>query len=138
MNNSTMGATLKPVSDRMAEVQKLFSDGCTLDRFFEEVVSALPTLRDKMRELVNADVYSPFYPGADPTPGKAVGNVDSVTEGMSFVANGLKFQPDDVILTTDHEHSGGRTMWELQRDRYGATWGTFELIHEDDTEADLG
>jgi isopenicillin-N epimerase len=127
MNNSTMGATLKPVSDRMVEVQKIFSDGCTLDRFFNEIVQALPPLRDKMRELVNADVSS--------APGKVVGNVDSVTEGMSFVANGLKFNPGYVILTTDHEHSGGRTMWELQRDRYGAILDTFELVHADDTEA---
>jgi isopenicillin-N epimerase len=136
MNNSTMGATLVPVSDRMQEVQKIFSDGCTLDRFFNEIITALPILRDKMREIVNADVYIPPTnpPGMPLIPGKYVGNVDSVTEGMSLVANGLGLRNGDVILTTDHEHSGGRTMWELQRDRFGAIWGTFELVHEDDTD----
>jgi selenocysteine lyase/cysteine desulfurase len=133
MNNSTMGATLVPVSDRMAEVQKIFSAGCTLDQFYREIVSVLPTLRDKMREIVNGDVYY-AYPGSDPTPGKVVGNVDSVTEGISFVANGLTINKNEVILTTDHEHAGGRTMWELLRDRREAIWDTFELLHDGDTE----
>ena len=53
--------------------------------------------------------------------GKYVGMVSSVTEGMSLVANGLDISAGDAILTTDHEHTGGFTMWELQRDRYGAT-----------------
>ena len=89
MNNSTMGATLVPVSDRMQEVQQIFSQGCTIDTFNSEIVmTALPQLREEMRQLVNADLYY-AYPGAAATPGKCVGNVDSVTEGMSFVANGL-------------------------------------------------
>jgi isopenicillin-N epimerase len=135
MNNSTMGATLVPVSDRMAEVQKIFSAGCTLDQFFDEIVSVLPNLRDKMREIVNGDIYTPSNPpGSPPTPGKCVGNVDSVTEGMCFVANGLTINAGDVILTTDHEHSGGRTMWELLKDRRGAIWDTFELLRKGDNE----
>jgi isopenicillin-N epimerase len=113
MNNSTMGATLKPVSDRMAEVQEIFSDGCTLDRFFNEIVMALAPLRDKMKQIVKADTR----PDSFGYFGKCVGNVDSVTEGMSFVANGLDLESGDVIIYTDHEHSGGRTMWELRRDR---------------------
>ena len=123
MNNSTMGATLVPVSDRMQEVQQIFSQGCTIDTFNSEIVmTALPQLREEMRQLVNADLYY-AYPGAAATPGKCVGNVDSVTEGMSFVANGLDLGSGDVIIYTDHEHAGGRTMWELKRDRYGAICG---------------
>jgi selenocysteine lyase/cysteine desulfurase len=125
MNNSTMGPTLVPVSDRMAEVQKIFSQGCTIDTFNNEIVmTALPQLREEMRILVNADVYTPSYPpDSPPTPGKCVGNVDSVTEGMSLVANGLDLLSGDVIIYTDHEHAGGRTMWELKRDRYSAICG---------------
>lgn len=113
MNNSTMGVTLRPVRLAMEETQKLFTEGCTLDRFFSEVLAKLRPIRAKFSEMVNA--YD-----TTPRSGKYVGNVDSVTEGMSLVANGLSFEADDVIFITDHEHAGGRTMWELQRDRYKA------------------
>jgi len=39
---------------------------------------------------------------------------------MPLVADEITFREGDVILITDHERSGGRTMWELQWDRYGA------------------
>jgi isopenicillin-N epimerase len=124
MNNSTMGATLKPVSDRMAEVQKIFSEGCTIDRFNSlEVVYILSWIRERFREVVNG--YG-GYPTV--SAGKYVGNVDSVTEGMSVVANGITFDSSDAIFITDYEHTGARTMWELQRDRYGAKLVTVPLI----------
>jgi selenocysteine lyase/cysteine desulfurase len=144
MNNSTMGPTLVPVSDRMQEVQKIFSQGCTIEYFNDEIVmSALPQLREEMRQLVNADTYPPATltnPFPTLTPGKCVGNVDSVTEGMSFVANGLNLAsnlpsgPKDVIIYTDHEHAGGRTMWELKGDRFGAVCG----IPTPDTSGNIG
>lgn len=123
-NNSTLGATLKPVKKRMEEVQKLFSDGCNLDLFVADIILSIRPMREAFARVVNA-----------PAAGKYVGNVDSVTEGMSLVANGLTLGPGDVILVTDHEHTGGRTMWELQRDRYGARVVTVPLLGPDDTEA---
>jgi selenocysteine lyase/cysteine desulfurase len=112
MNNSTMGPTLVPVSDRMAEVQKIFSAGCTLDKFSDfsdpnSILLQLSKVRTTMGSVVN-------------TASTRIGMVDSVTEGMCLVANGLTFGRDDVIFITDHEHTGGRTMWEIQRDRYKA------------------
>jgi len=123
MNNSTMGPTLKPVQVRMAEVQAIFSAGCTLDDFVYQVLMKLGPMREKLRQVVNAHI------GEKPN-GKYVANVDSVTEGMSLVANGISFNAGDVILTTDHEHSGGRTMWELQRDRYKAKVVQIPLLIE--------
>jgi len=43
----------------------------------------------------------------------------NTTEGMSFVANGLELAAGDEILTTDHEHIGGRCCWELVAARHG-------------------
>ncbi|MBW3553437.1 MAG: aminotransferase class V-fold PLP-dependent enzyme [Gemmatimonadetes bacterium] len=37
----------------------------------------------------------------------------NTTEAMSFVANGLELGPGDEVLTTDHEHIGGLSCWEL-------------------------
>jgi selenocysteine lyase/cysteine desulfurase len=108
----------------MEEVQKLFSDGCNLDLFVAEIIMSIRPIRESMARIVNS-----------PAAGKYIGTVDSVTEGMSLVANGLTFEPGDAILITDHEHTGGRTMWELQRDRHGATVVTVPLLDPDDTEA---
>ncbi len=43
----------------------------------------------------------------------------NTTEAMSFVANGLDWSAGDEILTTHHEHIGGRSCWELVAARYG-------------------
>lgn len=108
MNNSTFGATLNPVVSRMQEVQRMFSQGCYLMRFLREVIFKLPEVYTGMTRMVN---------GYDPEGGKYIGLVDSVTEGMSLVANGLSINTGDVILTTDHEHTGGLTCWKLQQRR---------------------
>jgi selenocysteine lyase/cysteine desulfurase len=51
---------------------------------------------------------------------------------MSLVANGLPILPGETILITDHEHAGGRTMWELQRDRQGAILVEVPLFGDED------
>lgn len=37
----------------------------------------------------------------------------NTTEAMSFVANGLEWSEGAEVLTTHHEHIGGRSCWEL-------------------------
>ncbi|GIK14495.1 MAG: aminotransferase class V-fold PLP-dependent enzyme [Candidatus Brocadia sp. AMX2] len=113
MNNSTFGVPFNSVRERMNEVQRLYSEGCNLDLYVEEIVKKIGQVRNMMGETVNA--YS--YPSKH---GRSyhVGNVNSVTEGMSLVANGLSFNKGDIVLITDHEHEGGKLMWYLQRDRY--------------------
>jgi selenocysteine lyase/cysteine desulfurase len=44
----------------------------------------------------------------------------NTTEAMNFVAHGLELGPDDVVLTTDHEHIGGLEPWKLVTTRLGA------------------
>lgn len=44
----------------------------------------------------------------------------NTTEAMSFVANGLELAPGDEVLTTDHEHIGGLSPWEMITTRRGA------------------
>lgn len=43
----------------------------------------------------------------------------NTTEGMSFVAHGLELKPGDEVLSTDHEHVGGISCWQLLAARRG-------------------
>jgi selenocysteine lyase/cysteine desulfurase len=43
----------------------------------------------------------------------------SATHGMFLLAQGLKLTHGDHILTTDHEHPGGRLGWEWAARRFG-------------------
>lgn len=127
LNNSTFGTTLKSVQKRMAEVGDIMARGCWLDIFVEEIIRSLSPLYGSFATLVNAHT--------DPSStGRYVASVTSVTEGMSLVANGLTFASGDVIITTDHEHPGGLTMWKLQADRYGGRVVQVPLLGPEDTE----
>jgi len=42
----------------------------------------------------------------------------SATQGMFLIAQGLKFTHGDHVLTTDHEHPGGRLGWDWAARRY--------------------
>lgn len=42
----------------------------------------------------------------------------SATQGMFLIAQGLKLTHGDHVLTTDHEHPGGRLGWEWAARRY--------------------
>ncbi|HSG49523.1 MAG TPA: aminotransferase class V-fold PLP-dependent enzyme [Longimicrobiales bacterium] len=44
----------------------------------------------------------------------------NTTEAMNVVANGLELHPGDEVVTTDHEHIGGLSPWELVTARRGA------------------
>jgi L-cysteine/cystine lyase len=55
----------------------------------------------------------------------SVAIVRNTTEAMNVAANGIDLGPGDEILTTTHEHIGGRCCWELQAARRGATLVTF-------------
>ncbi|MFO1094450.1 MAG: aminotransferase class V-fold PLP-dependent enzyme [Planctomycetaceae bacterium] len=37
----------------------------------------------------------------------------NTTDGMNLVAEGLDLKPGDHVLTSDHEHGGGRRCWEF-------------------------
>lgn len=51
----------------------------------------------------------------------------NTTEGMSFVANGLDLEPGDEIVTTNHEHVGGLSCWQLAAKRRGLVLKQVEL-----------
>lgn len=56
----------------------------------------------------------------------SVAVVRNTTEAMSIVANAIDLAPGDEILTTTHEHIGGRCCWELHAARRGSVLRTFD------------
>ena len=59
------------------------------------------------------------------------------TEAMSFIANGLDLKAGDEVLTTDHEHPGGRSCWEVQAARHGVTLREVAIPHPPKSSAEL-
>ncbi len=65
----------------------------------------------------------------------SVAVVRNTTEAMNIVANGIDLAPGDEIVTTTHEHIGGRCCWELAARRRGAVLRTFDPPLDPDSEA---
>jgi selenocysteine lyase/cysteine desulfurase len=55
----------------------------------------------------------------------------SATAGMFLVAQGLNFTHGDRILTTNHEHPGGRLGWEWAERRYGVHVDTISVLPDE-------
>jgi selenocysteine lyase/cysteine desulfurase len=56
---------------------------------------------------------------------------------MNIVAAGIGLQPGDEVLTTTHEHIGGRCCWELAAKRHGVVLRTFTPPLDPSSEAQL-
>lgn len=115
-NTGTYGACPIPVLE--ATVAHL--------RAFERITSQEhvdgPALHAELERFLGA------WPGS-------VAIVRNTTEAMSIVANGIELAPGDEIVTTTHEHIGGRCCWELAARRHGAVLRTFTPPLDPDSEA---
>ncbi|MBI4544409.1 MAG: aminotransferase class V-fold PLP-dependent enzyme [Gemmatimonadetes bacterium] len=63
-------------------------------------------LKERLGHFVNCDPAGLVFPR-------------NTTEGMSFVAQGLELRAGDEVVTTDHEHVGGLSCWQLLAARRG-------------------
>jgi len=117
-NPGTVGAMPKIVVEKMTEHLKYIAtspaDWAYKDDNKEEFISGynnLMSIRTKVGKLINASALE-------------IAMTDNVTNGMSYIANGITLQPGDEILTTDQEHSGGKSGFLLKEKRYGAVFKT--------------
>ena len=100
LNNGTLGPSPSVVVEAVAEHAR-------------RVASTFPPgvdwvdLKESVGGFLNAEPEGLVFPR-------------NTTEAMSFVAQGLELGRGDEILTTDHEHIGGRCPWELVTTRTGA------------------
>ena len=106
LNTGTIGACPLPVLD--ATIQHL--------RAFERIIGQegidYPAFKREVEAFVGA------WPGS-------VAVLRNTTEAMNNAAAGLELQPGDEVLSTTHEHIGGRCCWELLARRRGITYRTF-------------
>ncbi len=117
-NSGTVGAMPRVVVDKMVEHLRYLSvdvaDWAYKDDNKEEFISGynnLMGIRTKVAKLINGTA-------AD------IAMTDNVTNGMSYVANGISLQPGDEVLTTDQEHTGGKGGWLVKEKRYGVVFKT--------------
>src|SRR5579859_678562 len=120
-NPGTVGAMPKIVVEKMTEHLKYIAshpaDWAYKDDNKEEFISGYNNLMDiraKVGKLINANALE-------------IAMTDNVTNGMSYIANGLTLQPGDEILTTDQEHPGGKSGFMLKEKRYGVIFKTVAI-----------
>lgn len=61
----------------------------------------------------------------------------NTTEAMSTVAAGLDLAAGDEVVSTTHEHIGGKCCWEMLAARRGVVYRTFAPILDPTREADM-
>jgi selenocysteine lyase/cysteine desulfurase len=107
LNNVTLGPSPRVAVDAVAEhtrrVAATFPPGVDWD-----------DLKKSVSSLTGGDPDGFVFPR-------------NTTEGMSFVANGMDVGRGDEVLSTDHEHIGGKEPWRLVTTRRGATWEVVSL-----------
>ncbi len=120
-NTGTVGVMPKAVVDKMIEHTKMMAthvtDWAYKDDNKEQFISGynnLLSIRTKVARLLNCEVGE-------------IAMTDNVTNGMSYIANGITLQPSDEILTTDQEHGGGQSSWKVKEKRFGAVFKTVAI-----------
>ena len=117
-NPGTVGAMPRVVVDSMIKhlqyIAEHVADWAYQDDNKEEFISGynnLLGLRTKVASLIKC---SP----------QEISMTDNVTNGMSYLANGLSLQSGDEILTSNQEHPGGQSGFLLKAKRYGVVFQT--------------
>lgn len=107
LNTGTYGACPIPVLEATIHHLRAF------ERITRQEHPDLEALHARLERFLGA------WPGS-------VAIVRNTTEAMNIVANGITLAPGDEVLTTTHEHIGGRCCWELLAARRGVVLRTFD------------
>ena len=99
-----VGAMPRPVLEALTAAQ-LEVEADPARETYGPGMGHLEKVRTKAAALVNAE-------------GEDIVLTTSATQGMFLIAQGLKLTHGDHVLTTDHEHPGGRLGWEWAARRY--------------------
>ena len=115
-NPGTFGAMPTIVVDKMVEnlrnTAMNVADWDYKDDNTAQIISgyqALMFVRTKVGKILNCD---PKY----------IALTDNVTNGMSYIANGITLQPGDEFITSNQEHTGGKSSWIVKEKRVGAVY----------------
>ena len=100
-----VGAMPRPVLEAM-QAAELEVEADPARETYGPGMSHLEKVRAKAAALVNAESAEDII------------LTTSATQGMFLIAQGLKLTHGDHVLTTNHEHPGGRLGWEWAARRY--------------------
>jgi cysteine desulfurase / selenocysteine lyase len=106
LNTGTYGACPLPVLDATFQHMRAF------ERIIGQEGIDYPAFKQELETFIGA------WPGS-------VAVLRNTTEAMNNVAAGLELQRGDEVLSTTHEHIGGRCCWELLAKRRGIVYRTF-------------
>lgn len=110
LNTASLGATPRAVLDSMTQAWiKLESDPVRMAYFRSEetVLAAAEEVRARAATLLGCDADEVLL-------------TRCTTDGMNNLAQAVRWNPGDRILTTDQEHHGGSLGWVHQSERRGA------------------
>lgn len=106
LNTGTVGAS--PLAVLQATIQHMRA----FERMIGQEAVDVPALKKELESFLGA------WPGS-------IAILRNTTEAMNVAANGIALDPGDEILSTTHEHIGGRCCWELLAKRRGVVYRTF-------------
>lgn len=118
LNTGTVGSSPLPVIE--ATIHHL--------RAFERMIGQEAV--DGVALHAELEAFLGAWPGS-------VAIVRNTTEAMSLVAAGIDLQAGDEVVSTTHEHIGGRCCWELLAKRRGVVYRTFTPPLNPSSEAEL-
>jgi selenocysteine lyase/cysteine desulfurase len=104
MQTGGVGAMPRPVFEAsVAAMREVEADPAR--ETYGPGMARFDTVRARVAALVNAEAEDIVL-------------TTSATQGMFLIAQGLHFTHGDHVLTTDHEHPGGRLGWDWAARRY--------------------
>lgn len=106
LNTGTIGACPLPVLEATIEHLRAF------ERIIGQEGIDYPAFKRELETFIGA------WPGS-------VAVLRNTTEAMNAAAAGIDLQPGDEVLSTTHEHIGGRCCWELLAKRRGIAYRMF-------------
>ncbi|MGH7523819.1 MAG: aminotransferase class V-fold PLP-dependent enzyme, partial [Gemmatimonadales bacterium] len=106
LNTGTIGACPLPVLDATIEHLRAF------ERIIGQEAIDYPAFKQELETFIGA------WPGS-------VAILRNTTEAMNNAAAGLDLAPGDEVLSTTHEHIGGRCCWEMLARRRGVVYRMF-------------
>ena len=105
-NCGTLGSCPRVVRERVVEAMRSLDAAPTYE-YWARIMPRYGEIQAKAAALLGA---------REPSP---VTITHSTTEGINIVARGLELAPGDEIVTTNHEHPGGDSVWLYLEQRRG-------------------
>ncbi|MES1258981.1 MAG: aminotransferase class V-fold PLP-dependent enzyme [Gemmatimonadota bacterium] len=118
LNTGTYGACPLPVMDATFQHMRAF------ERMIGQEGIDMVAFKADLEKFLGA------WPGS-------VAILRNTTEAMNNVASGLDLAAGDEVLSTTHEHIGGRCCWELLAKRRGIVYKTFAPPLDPATDGEL-